>query len=444
MKRNILFILFLSLLICIIGCGKKLAKKKTSSVAKKQIEKTSEPTKEEEILSAEEFSKSFSKPEYRNKKITTEKLPKKEELPYKINSIEKSAFANDDFKDKNAPSNSLAARLREKNSYFWLPKWHFIGQGEVYLPSAAISNDCSLLAILETVPHGVQEKKGTMLILINTYNWNIARIHYFKDKLLTKIFFISNKREVLVWEEAQLDVKHRQIHKINIASGKIESSSRDIADPLSGIAISAEGDKVFMATANESKIFYVFEVDNLEQKPTKRKCNIEEAFVATFNNRVTLFGKSKITTYKTNFPQKVREIPNPSGNIPDVAVFAGAEDKIAYSTYLKPVTINVGKQTKTLSKSAGRVIFYRQDINTLAFEEFMNRQITFVSMDDFSVITNLIPSRIKPKTQAGALLFSYLKHHDRYVLLDTQGTLCLYHKPGKKWRKQIIFSATKE
>lgn len=443
MKTKILLILLVTFFTFISGCGKKTTKKSAlpNKVTKKVVD---QPKPKEEVLSPDEFSEAFTKPSYRNKNAPGEKSPEIEKLPYKINSLEKSAFANDEYKDNEPPVGTLAAKLQSNDKYFWLPKWHFVGKGEVYLPGAAISEDRSILAILETVPRGDERNKGTMIILINTYNWTISRIHYFKENLFSKVFFVHKRMELIVLEEPQLDIKYNKIHKINIRSGKIVSSSLDIPDSVTGITVSPKGGEVFLSTANQTPNYYIFSVKNLNKKPKKRKCSIDKAFLAVYQNRIAVMGEKKITTYKISFPQKMLEIPNPNGAIPDNAVFIGSEDKIAYSTYLKPLTVSVGEKSKTLSNSAGRVIFYREDLNILAFEEFMNRQITFVRLSDFSVITNLIPNRIKPKTQSGALLLSYLPHHDRYLVLDTQGHLCLYNKPGKKWRKQIIFEAQKK
>ena len=176
MKPNILLTLFTICLTGIAGCGEN-APAKVNPTVKKIKQATDSTEKNEDVLSPDEFSQSFKKPSYHNQQTTTGKLPEKEKLPYKINSLEKCPFANNDFQEQKPPAKSSATKLRQDKNYFWLPRWHFVGKGEVYLPGADISEDRSLLAILETVPGGPEKKQGTMIILINTYNWNISRIH---------------------------------------------------------------------------------------------------------------------------------------------------------------------------------------------------------------------------------------------------------------------------
>ena len=445
--KTLSVLLAVFLLLTALSCGKAPArqkksseKKKISSLKKESNNTAKEKPAEEKILDAEEFRKAFSTPKYRNKR-TSEAKPL-EPLPYTIDGLEKSAFDNAEFKDQKALKHSSAGKLRKKHLYSWLPLWHYTGSGGVSLPDAAISSDLSLLAILETVPRGTVDK-GTMIILINTYNWTVLRIHYFKDHLFTRVLFVPEQDNLIVWEETQHNKKHRKIHSIDIESGSLISSSRDISDALSGIALDPYGKQLFLKTSNGKKSIYVFSTLDLEEKPAKRKCNQEAANIAVSNNRLVLAGKEKIITYKLSFNQKMAEVENKFGFIPENIIFAGGTDKLAFSEYMKSVFVLIGSQTKELSKTAGHVIFYRKDIDILAFEEYRRRQIVFVKMSDFAQISTLIPERIKPKTKAGALFLSYLPHIEKYIVLDTKGNLCLYHQPGKKWRKKIIFSAKK-
>jgi len=393
------------------------------------------------FLTADEFKNAFSKPKYKNqldsgiKKIN-------EKLPYEIDTITASGFANKEYKNIETPSNTLAASIPQKYKYFWLPHWQFKGKGKVMLPGADISTDRSLLAILETVPHE-NDDYGTMVVLINTYNWTILRIHYYNNKLLTKVFFRPESNQLLVWEKSQNNKIHKKIHLINIKSGNIVSSSRDINKTLSGIALDMAGNKVYLKTVNKAKTIYIFDLENLTKKPSKRKCFEEEGYIAVSKNSLLFAGKEKLVEYKLDSNQKIFEIENKSKIIPESIIFLGSNNKLAFSSYMHPMTISIGNKSKQLSTSAGQVIFYRQDIDLLAFEEYKNRQITFFSMSDLESTAKLIPRKIKPKTKAGALFLSYLPHMERYIVLDKKGNLCLYHKPGKKWRKKILFSAKK-
>lgn len=407
----------------------------------KNTNEDQEQSENNKLLTAEEFSKAFSKPQYKNQ-IAGEKDKKKEDLPFEVDGIGPSPFENQAFKDAETPAGSLAASIPKLHKYIWLPRWYYSGKGGVQLPEAGISSDGSILGILETVPRE-DAQSGSMIILINTYNWTVANIHYFKDRLFTKLFFLPRKKQLIVWEDAQKDKPLRKILAINAISGKIVAESRDINDAFSGIAIDPSGNKIYLKTMNEEKSIYVFDIDNLAEKPEKIKCLTDAGNIAVSENCLVFAAKDKLTVSKLNSNQKIFEIDNPLKEVPQRIIFLGNDEKIAFSSYMKPFIISIDRKSKELANSAGNTVFYRQDLDLLVFEEYKNRQLTFFSIPKMETISDLLPGKIKPKTAAGALYVTYLSHLDKYVVLDTQGSLFLYDKPGRKWRKEIIFSAKK-
>ncbi|MBN1864475.1 MAG: hypothetical protein JW808_06205 [Victivallales bacterium] len=393
------------------------------------------------LLSPDEFSKAFSKPLYKGKPRSGEggDDPDDPELPYRKNYLGKPPFSNGGYDGKQAPPDSLAASINKLHDYFWLPRWHFIGKGEVYLPDASMSGDSSMLAIAENVPES-PGSKGSMLIFINTYNWTISRVHYYPGRLLNRVFFIPNSPSVLVWEDVQKGMNIRKLHKIGISSGEIEDSSKDIPDPLGSLAMAPSGERIFLKTLNKETDLYVFDAGNLGLKPQKRDCGVDAGFLLVCPDRLAVIGQSRVIDLSIGQLQKTGETENPSGSIPDSAVCAG-EGSLAIASYMGTVYLLHHGQAKLLDRMAGKGMFYKADSNTLAFEVFKNREIRFVNLSDFSEIQGVEPPRIKPPTSGAAVLLSYLEHLDRYMLLDSSGNLCLYHKPGKKWRKDLIFSA---
>ena len=433
--KSILPIICLTVLLLLQSYGAE------KTVEEGKDNKNKKKTEEDKLLTADEFSEAFSKPKYKNNIDPEKKETKQEKLPYSIDELGSSVFDHADYKEVETPAKTLAFSLLNKHRYSWLPNWHFVGKGGVLLPGAAMSEDNSVLAILETVKHKTND--GTMVVLINTYNWTIARIHYFKDKLITKVFFRPERKQMILWEESQNDKVNKKIHLIKIKSGKIISTSRDIKNTLSGIAIDPHGNNIYLKTNNNQKSLYIFDINKLTAKPDKRKCSAQEGNIAVSKNRLIFIGKEKLTEYKLENHQKILGLDNESGVIPEVITFLENDEKFAFSSYMNPVTIVAGEKSKQLSKAAGHIIFYRKDIDILVFGEYKNRQLNFFSMQKFDNVAKLIPAKIKPKTKAGALFLSFLPHMDRYMILDTMGTLSLYYKPGKKWRKKIIFSAKK-
>ncbi len=395
------------------------------------------------LLSPDEFSKAFSKPVYRDKTRPSDTTddPEDTDLPYKKDYLGKHPFNNESYKDSEVPADSLAASIVRRHDYFWLPRWHFHAKGEVYIPDAALSQDSSMLAILETVP-GNSGSQGSMVIFINTYNWTISRIHYFRGRLFTRIMFTPLSPSVLVWEETQKDVHNRRLHRIGISSGEIEDSSGEIPDPFSGIAISPSGEQIFLKTQNNETELYVFITDKLSKRPLKRECGADSAFLLPSGRTLLVIGEKKILEFNISHMQKTGETENPSGSIPDTAICADG-GKIAMASYMGPAYLVHRGQGKLLDRSAGKALHYKADTGVLAFEVFRNREVKLLRLSDFSEIPGIVPPRVKPHTAGAAVLLSYLEHHDRYMILDSSGNLGIYNKPGKRWHKKMIFSAQK-
>lgn len=426
------------------GCGdsKKAPTVKSTKKSKHQplIVKNNKSSDASKVLSANDFSNAFERKKYKAEPVKTVKKVEKLELHFKIDSLGESLFNNDDFKDSVAPSSSIAAKFINPKNYSWSPKWHYVGKGGVLIPDAKLSKDRSLIALLETVTDKNSSKKSSLIVLIDCYSWKVVKIHVYKNKYFTKIFFTKNSNKLIVWEEGEKSFS--SIQKINLISGAIEQRSKDIKDQLLSLTISENHKKLYLKTANKKKSYYIFNINSLNRKPKKAECYSDDSYVFANNNRIITFSKNKIAGFRPASKQLMLEIKNPIETVPDTAIFAG-EKGMVYSAYMKPAAVTIGTKCKIISKSSGRVMIYRSDINLLAFEEYKNRQITFMDLSDFLVKATLIPERIKPKTKAAAQLLAYLPNIKKYMILDRNGTLAIYNKPGKKWRKFIIFSPIK-
>jgi len=438
-----LFLLMIVLsLFSACGDSQKVPVAKSIKNSKRQVVKVENNNRKDdtEVLSATDFSNAFERKKYKAEPVKTVKKVEKLELHFKIDALGGALFNNDDFKDTVAPSSSIAAKFINPKNYSWAPKWRYVGKGGVLIPDAKISKDRSLIALLETITDETSSKKSSLIVLIDCYSWKVVKIHVYKNKYFTKIFFTKNGNKLLVWEEGEKSFS--SIQKINVISGAIEEKSKDIKDQLLSLTISENHKKLYLKTANKKKSYYIFNINSLDRKPKKAECDSDDSYVFANNNSIITFSKNKIAGFRPASKQLMLEIKNPIEAVPDVAIFAG-EKGMVYSSYMKPAAVTIGTKCKIISKSSGRVLFYRSDINLLAFEEYKNRQITFMDLSDFSVKATLIPERIKPKTKAAALLLAYLPNIKKYMILDRNGTLALYNKPGKKWRKLIIFAPIK-
>lgn len=184
---------------------------------------------------------------------------------------------------QDTPAGSLAQKITSKKKiYRWYPKWRFSGMGGPWLPDAKISEDKTVLAIVETT--GEKEgPNGSRIVLINTCNWQILRIHEFKDRLISKICFIPNSIWLACWGEKQVKLKQPySLTVINCKSGSEISSNKKMRTPISDIH--ATRTKLLIKPL-KTKHFFMYDFYDLSANK-KVRCSNSEGVFATSSNKL--------------------------------------------------------------------------------------------------------------------------------------------------------------
>ena len=452
MNRYILFLV--SLLVLSVSCGKSSdestdKKKNTSGTAVISESPTEENVTSDnsETVDPDEFSKAFSKGP------VIEETPKNEPLSddgsryFKKGHLAENRFENSEFLENTPPKASLADKVGGEEKYSWLPNWDYSGKGGVHLPAAAISSDKSLLALLENVPSGREGVKSTLLVLINTYNWNINAIYYYPGKLFSKIEFQKETPSVIVWEAPQKESKEGFLHSVNLRNGEIIASSTPVKAASVDFAIRGEGgDEMILKTGNKKSTLYVFNRESLDKTPQTVKCDQAEGRIAVppDNTLFAFAGKDKIELFKFSDYLKLKDIPLNIKDTPECFIFAGDNKTFALMSYMKPCSLISDNVSTELCEMSGRAIFYNAPMHNLCYEEYKNRTIKILDMQTMETVGEFSPEKIKPKTLGNALLADYLPHLQKYMIMDMNGNLSLFYKPGKRWRKRLIFSPIKK
>jgi len=450
MIRHIL-ITFLGLFL-VIGCGEKSENTTPSSQAStgKSGSKPEEGKKESEKLvksnSGDEEGK-FEKPVFKLK--NWEKDVEKPEVEdngsnttvEKIDADEK----NDSRKELNAPPESLASILANKNEkILWTPKWYFEGVGGVKLPSICTSSDQSVMSIIETT--GTDKgPNGSRIVLLNTYNWQILRIFEFQENKFKNICFHPDEKKLILWSEKQSSIKKPyELVIVGIEKGEIQSTSRDIKTDVCDITAVQGG---IMAKSFDEKTIFCFDPSNISTaSKIIKSSNLRGIFaVSPEKDQVVLAGESSIEIFESSGLELITQINLNENFVPDNAVFAGKNDWIAVSSYNKPGYLFKDGQKKKFCDIMGHSLAFNAEEKLLVFEKYLNNEICMVDVPELSEIAKFTPSNINPKTQGTAIYAVYLKHLNKYAVMDSYGNLCLYSKfkKTKKWGKQLILSSKK-
>ncbi len=359
---------------------------------------------------------------------------------------EKDTFDDSEFIMK-TPPDCLAGKLPSSNEKIvWMPKWSFEGTGGVRLPAFSLSQDKSVLAIIETT--GTREgPNGSRIILINTYNWQIMRIHEFPDNKIARICFINERNRMALWSEKQNALKKPyELIVTGIDKGGIKSSSREIKTEITGIA--SIGDCVLVKSlADVPENIYSFDSDDIS-KPAKRLNSLNSGGVFAISPdkaRFALAGNKSIEIFESAGFSLIKKIEVDGIYMPENAVFAGKNDWIAISAYNKPAFFFKDTLKKQFCDISGHTLNFNSGDNVLFLEKYLNNQLSVFEVPDLAEAAGFIPANVNPKTNGYALFTDYLDHQNKYIVIDSYGNLCLYSKysKSKKWKKKIILGSKK-
>jgi hypothetical protein len=345
------------------------------------------------------------------------------------------------------PPECLAGKMPPTNEKFlWTPKWHLDITGGVRLPDFRLSQDKSVLAVIETT--GIRDgPNGSRIILFNTYDWQILRIHEFPENKITKLCFVNERNRLAVWSEKQNSIKKPyELLVIGIDKGGIKSSSREIKTEVTDISSVNEHILVKSLSAAPENI-YCFDSDDVS-KPAKRlnSSNSGGVFAVSFDNsRFALAGNNNIEIFESAGLALIKKIETDVNYTPENAVFAGKNDWLAISAYNKPAFLFKDSLKKQFCDISGHTRAYNSKDKLIFIEKYLNNKIAVLELSDLNEVSDFIPANVSPNTNGYALFADYLEQQNQYLMMDSYGNLCIYAKylKSKKWKKKIILSAKK-
>lgn len=461
--RWYIMVAIIALSLFTVSCGKEKPKRVVKP--KSRSSRTSRPAKVVEssdvsvrkdeneradVVDSSDFSNAFSKTVYENNPASSDiKAPKiKADWSsfYKKGKLATNLFSRGEYASKKVPSSSIAAAVTDGENYAWLPHWNFTGKGGVSLPGVALSPDGSLLVLLETVtPKGVGP--STLLVLINTYNWRICSLYHYRKRVFSNMAFRpgTSTPEVIVWERGTKTALPGHLRLINLRNGDVAASSDDIQSTDVRYAVAPSGACLALKTDSGMKSFYIVNLKHLDGEPQKilTKQALGIPAISADSSVVAFAGKESVELFSVTGSYAIDNVKHSVGAVPDDLAFAGSTTRFVLCAYSHPCELIVDGDVKRLCDRAGRHLFFMRKAYRIAFEQYKSSMVSLFDLKTLAIVSTFNPCRTKPKTRGEVGFMGYLPHLKRFVELDSKGNLFLFHQPGRKWRKEIIFSAAR-
>jgi len=352
------------------------------------------------------------------------------------------------------PSSCLAAKLSDGKSYQWSPMWRFKGVGGVWLPDMQVSDDGSVLAILETT--GKDEGPyGTRIVLWGVYDVSIIKIVEIPERFIKSVAFVPGGSLLACLCEKQQELKQAPcVALVDLVDGQISSISNPLAKPAVSLACSS---KAVYATLEDTPGIVAFDVKDLGAGSKLAKtesrgaslCLSSDGILACAGDALVEFMNASGTTVS-----KRDEKPFPEGLKEDVSILLtkrkGEYVLIPKYSPLREgdlffVRSNEDLVRKSPYKSSG-LISYSPKNDLLFMGVKVRGQVQVYKLPSFEEPYQIdCPPDDIPKTPGVPAKIEYLEANDFLAVLDNQGYFYLARKlkNEKRWQKFLVFSPLK-
>ena len=343
---------------------------------------------------------------------------------------------------KPAPDDSLAVKIRDhKKRVTWQPKWRYRGLGGPWLPTWALSADQSVFAVVETSGES-DGPNGSRIFFYDTYSLKIIRYLNFKDKKIARICFVPGTVFLACWVDKQVILKQPpELMLINCRNGRIIAENKKITEKISVLQPTPDGRQLFVGSAY-TDLLRILDSRDLSIKGQIVFPQGVNGFAFSQDGKEFAVGsKGSVQFFRFRSRKKNGSVKLFSDRVAKI-IFAG-DKEIAVVSDAGKVILCCPPQKRELFDNAMPILNYLPEKRQLAVFMKLRTELRILEMPLLKKLYSAYPLSLKPKTRKAPLFSEYLKHYESFLILDGDGSLYLVYKPGRKWRKYLIFSATK-
>jgi hypothetical protein len=340
----------------------------------------------------------------------------------------------------------LASKLEIKEKLSWKPLWKYEGIGGADLPSIALSDDKTLMAIVERTGE-LSGPNGSRIVVLRTADWKILRIHEIQERKIEKLIFLPEKAEAAVFSSKQSSLKMpNEILKIDLDSGEILADKKT-KDAVASMAVSGEFLAAFFKPETADRRCELLSIDT-ESFDIKDKLATENTngVVAgdPYSQGTFLFaGDKQIEIFDGSKPAPSAKFANTEDAVPSNAIFLGDSGIFCVVYSARGAYIFKDGKTRKIVEKGEFGLDYERSSQKLMVGEFKgNRSVIFSipSLDEYDAFS---VNAIKPKTGSNLIFCASARSNGGYLFGDNFGNVFKCFKSGKKWKKQIIFEPMK-
>ncbi len=374
----------------------------------------------------------------------------KEDAGAEKKTIKKSELHRRKLWTKPAPD-SLAARLAKKNPdkiIRWNPKLLLDGTSGVRLPDAALSPDKSLIVFIETTG-GTNGLRGSRIVAFDTHTWTIPLLYFLPKDLIRKTAFIGNTGKIALLCSGQSELENRDSLLIfDLQTGETVSSI-PLPYPASRMTAEETSGMLYVTEVNSPDI-RVYNPGNLTNPPKTFQSRGPNPVIAFTNRGKTIVTASggMLEFHKTSDlrPLSNQKLPKDL-TLEEMLIVDGNICLLVPSKLDRREGICVlnGNIRRFGENCAG---ILSDSFEPETFFALMSRkgEIVQFALPSLERKSSILPEDITPKKQGDPVKVFSIPHAKCLAVLDSNGNFYLLYRDinGRKWQKELLFSARRD
>ena len=342
---------------------------------------------------------------------------------------------------------SLAARLASKNPdkiIRWNPKLVTAGTVGVRLPDAAVSPDKTLIVFVETTgaPNGPYGSRIT-----NT--WTIPVLYQLPDEQIVKVAFIGDTGRIAALCKGQGELENKdKLLVFDLQTGDTVEScdldyrpSRIVAEKVSGM--------LYVTEVNAPDI-RIYNPGNLDEAPKRIRSRGNDPAIAFAGKgaKIVMASGGMLEFYKTSDFRPLSNLPIPEKFTPQEILLLGENLYL-----LAPPKTEMQEGICVLNTSIRRFGENSAGVLSDSFEPdtffaLMSRkgEIAQIAVPSLEKKSSIFPEDLAPRKTGDPVKVYSIPHARCLAVLDSGGNFYLLYRDadGRKWQKELLFSAMKE
>lgn len=346
---------------------------------------------------------------------------------------------------------SLAARLASKNPdkiIRWNPKLVTAGTVGVRLPDAAVSPDKTLIVFVETTgaPNGPY---GSRIVAFDTNTWTIPVLYQLPDEQIVKVAFIGDTGRIAALCKGQGELENKdKLLVFDLQTGDTVEAcdldyrpSRIVAEKVSGM--------LYVTEVNAPDI-RIYNPGNLDEAPKRIRSRGNDPAIAFADKgaKIVMASGGMLEFYKTSDFRPLSNLPIPEKFTPQEILLL--EENLYL---LAPPKAEMQEGICVLNTSIRRFGENSAGVLSDSFEPdtffaLMSRkgEIAQIAVPSLEKKSSIFPEDLAPRKTGDPVKVYSIPHARCLAVLDSGGNFYLLYRDadGRKWQKELLFSAMKE